>query len=118
MKIKDIIYEFFKVGRNFDQSKGIHPLKIFFSSVGGMVGIGNVVGIITAVQIGCPGSLFWVWLAAPLGALIKYSEIFLGMKYRITKNNTFEGGPMSAIMGESTFIEKNNFFKKNIITFV
>ncbi|NGX29090.1 MAG: Amino-acid carrier protein AlsT [Candidatus Anoxychlamydiales bacterium] len=93
-KIKDIIHEFFKVGRNFDRSKGIHPLKIFFSSVGGMVGIGNVVGIITAVQIGGPGSLFWVWLAAPLGALIKYSEIFLGMKYRITKNNTFEGGPM------------------------
>ena len=60
-----------------------------------MVGIGNVVGIITAIQIGGPGSLFWVWLAAPLGALIKYSEIFLGMKYRITtKNNSFEGGPM------------------------
>ncbi|NGX41096.1 MAG: Amino-acid carrier protein AlsT [Candidatus Anoxychlamydiales bacterium] len=94
LKIKLIVMEFFKVSKNVDKEKGIHPIKIFFSSVGGMVGIGNVVGIITAIQIGGPGALFWVWLAAPFGALIKYSEIFLGMKYRITKGNSFEGGPM------------------------
>lgn len=94
LKLKNIALEFFKASKNVEKDKGIHPIKIFFSSVGGMVGIGNVVGIITAIQIGGPGSLFWVWLAAPFGALIKYSEIFLGMKYRITKGNQFEGGPM------------------------
>jgi len=94
LKLKRILQQFFKASKDLDTEKGIHPIKIFFSSVGGMVGVGNVVGIITAVQIGGPGSLFWVWLAAPFGALIKYSEIFLGMKYRITKENGFEGGPM------------------------
>ena len=94
LKIKAIVQEFFKAGKNIDTTKGIHPIKIFFSSIGGMVGIGNVVGVITAIQIGGPGALFWVWLAAPFGALIKYSEIFLGMKYRIVKDGNFEGGPM------------------------
>lgn len=76
------------------KNKGIHPLKIFFSSVGGMIGIGNIIGIITAVQIGGPGALFWVWIAVPIGGIIKYSEIFLGLKYRKETANGYDGGPM------------------------
>jgi AGCS family alanine or glycine:cation symporter len=68
---------------------GTHPLKVFFASVGGMIGVGNIVGIITALQIGGPGAIFWVWVAAFLGSLIKYAEVFLGLKYR-QKNS--EGG--------------------------
>ena len=75
--------------------KGIHPLKTFFASVGGMIGIGNVVGIVTAVQIGGPGALFWVWVAAIIGALIKYSEIILGFKYRVpNERGGYDGGPV------------------------
>jgi alanine or glycine:cation symporter, AGCS family len=47
-----------------EEEKGVHPLRVFFASVGGMIGIGNVVGIATAVQLGGPGALFWVWIAA------------------------------------------------------
>lgn len=78
-----------------DKSRGVHPLKAFFASVGGMIGIGNVVGIVTAVQIGGPGALFWVWVAALLGMIIKYAEIFLGLKHRVVNDRGgYDGGPM------------------------
>jgi AGCS family alanine or glycine:cation symporter len=84
----------FLLYRNKD-SRGIHPLKAFFACVGGCVGLGNVVGICTAVQIGGPGSLFWIWITAILGMIVKYSEVYLGIKYR-QKNNEggYDGGPM------------------------
>ncbi len=77
------------------ETKGTHPLKVFFASVGGMIGIGNIVGIVTAVQIGGPGALLWVWIAGIVGMLIKYSEIFLGLKYRVPNSRGgYDGGPM------------------------
>jgi AGCS family alanine or glycine:cation symporter len=76
-------------------SLGVHPLKAFFASVGGMIGIGNIVAVTTAITVGGPGALFWTWMAACLGALIKYSEIFLGHKYRvINRFGGYDGGPM------------------------
>jgi alanine or glycine:cation symporter, AGCS family len=76
-------------------AKGIHPLKAFFASVGGMIGIGNVVGIVTALQIGGPGALFWVWVAALIGAMIKYAEIILGLKHRVpNERGGYDGGPI------------------------
>ncbi len=78
-----------------DSSKGVHPIKVFFASVGGMIGIGNVVGIATAVQVGGPGALFWVWVAGLIGAVIKYSEILLGLKYRVANDRGgYDGGPI------------------------
>lgn len=75
--------------------RGVHPLKAFFASVGGMIGIGNVVGIVTAIQIGGPGALVWVWMAAFLGSLVKYSEIYLGLKHRVKNDRgSYDGGPM------------------------
>jgi AGCS family alanine or glycine:cation symporter len=77
------------------KQRGVHPLKAFFASVGGMIGIGNVVGIVTAVQIGGPGALIWVWVAAFVGTIVKYSEIFLGLKYRVkNEHGGYDGGPM------------------------
>lgn len=75
--------------------KGVHPLGALFTSLGGCVGIGNVVAICGAVQIGGPGALFWVWIAAGLGMILKYAEVYLGMKFRITnQEGAYEGGPM------------------------
>ncbi len=75
--------------------RGIHPLKTFYAAIGGCIGIGNVVGIATAVQIGGPGALFWTWVGGFLGMLLQYSEVYLGMIYR--KKNAhggYDGGPM------------------------
>lgn len=78
-----------------DGKAGVHPIKILFASVGSMVGVGNLVGIITAVQLGGPGALFWIWMAALCGSLIKYSEVFLGLKHRVKNDKGgYDGGPM------------------------
>lgn len=83
---------FFKKQRD---ERGIHPIKIFFASIGGCIGIGNVVGIVTAVQIGGPGALFWAWIGGLAGMLIQYSEVYLGLKHRIAnKEGSYDGGPM------------------------
>lgn len=78
-----------------DHKKGIPPLRAFFASIGGSVGVGNVVGVCTAVQIGGPGALFWIWVTAMCGAVVKYSEVYLGMRYRQTNaKGEYCGGPM------------------------
>ena len=78
-----------------NEKEGIHPLKLYFASVGGMVGLGNISGVSIAIMIGGPGSIFWTVLASIFGMLIKYSEIFLGVKYRVKNDQgSFDGGPM------------------------
>ena len=76
-------------------NKGISPLKLFFTSAGGSVGMGNIVGITMAVMIGGLGSIFWIWIASIAGMLLKYSEIYLGVKYRVhNEKGGYDGGPM------------------------
>ncbi|MBA2728340.1 MAG: sodium:alanine symporter family protein, partial [Parachlamydiaceae bacterium] len=60
------------------------------------VGVGNIVGICTAVQLGGPGALFWIWVTAIVGMILKYSEVYLGMRYRVKNEVTggYNGGPM------------------------
>lgn len=74
--------------------QGIHPLKAFFASVGGCIGIGNIVGVCTAIQVGGPGALFWIWVTATLGMMLKYSEVYLGVRFRIKHGDGYRGGPM------------------------
>lgn len=82
-------------GPSKNSSRGIHPIRLYFASVSGMVGLGNVVGIITAVMIGGPGALLWLWLANFPSMLVKYSEIYLGVRYRIpNEQGGYDGGPM------------------------
>ncbi len=90
-----VLKRFFKYFFVKTTGQGIHPLKAFFACVGGCVGIGNIVGICTAVQIGGPGALFWIWMTAIIGMVVKYAEVYLGIKYR-EKNadGTYSGGPM------------------------
>lgn len=80
--------------RNADH-QGVHPLKAFFAAVGGCVGIGNIVGICTAVQLGGPGAVFWIWMTALAGMIFKYSEVYLGLRYRVPNGEGgYNGGPM------------------------
>jgi len=75
--------------------RGIHPLKAFFAAIGGCIGIGNIVGICTAIKIGGPGAIFWAWIGGLFGMLIQYSEVYLGLKYRVeNRSQNYDGGPM------------------------
>lgn len=92
-----IIKTFFSyiIRKHHHTEGGIHPLKVFFASIGGCIGIGNIVAICTAVQIGGPGALLWIWVTAILGSIIKYAEIYLGIRYRISNGKGgYHGGPM------------------------
>ncbi|CAM3928445.1 alanine/glycine:cation symporter family protein [Shewanella aquimarina] len=59
------------------------------------IGTGNIVGVATAIKIGGPGALFWMWLAAFFGMATKYGECMLALKYRTTDaRGNIAGGPM------------------------
>jgi len=76
-------------------ARGVHPLKTFFACVGGCVGVGNIVSICTAIQIGGPGALFWIWVTAIVGMILKYAEVYLGIRYRVPNDQGgYNGGPM------------------------
>lgn len=59
------------------------------------IGTGNIVGVATAIKVGGPGALFWMWVAAFFGMATKYSEALLAVKYRVVdENGQMSGGPM------------------------
>ncbi|MCG6200926.1 alanine/glycine:cation symporter family protein [Psychromonas antarctica] len=59
------------------------------------IGTGNIVGVATAIKVGGPGALFWMWLAAVFGMATKYAECLLAVKYRKTdEKGEMVGGPM------------------------
>ncbi len=59
------------------------------------VGIGNIAGVSTAVALGGPGAIFWMWITGLVGMATKYSEGFLAVKFRrINEKGEISGGPM------------------------
>lgn len=58
------------------------------------VGIGNIVGVATAITLGGPGAVFWMWVTGLVGMATKYSEAVLAVKYREQGDNGMQGGPM------------------------
>jgi AGCS family alanine or glycine:cation symporter len=59
------------------------------------VGIGNIVGVATAITLGGPGAIFWMWMTGLVGMATKYSEAVLAVKYRQKgHHHGFKGGPM------------------------
>lgn len=80
------------------QNKGQGDVSSFRSlcvALAATVGTGNIVGVATAIKLGGPGALFWMWLAAFFGMATKYAEGLLAIKYRtIDTNGEVAGGPM------------------------
>ncbi|MCB4810269.1 sodium:alanine symporter family protein [Methylovorus menthalis] len=58
------------------------------------VGIGNIVGVATAITLGGPGAVFWMWMTGLVGMVTKYSEAVLAIKYREKGPHGMRGGPM------------------------
>jgi len=58
------------------------------------VGTGNIAGVATAIAVGGPGALFWMWMTALVGMATKYSEAVLGVRYRVVNpRGEMNGGP-------------------------
>jgi alanine or glycine:cation symporter, AGCS family len=65
------------------------------TSLAATVGMGNIAGVSTAVALGGPGAIFWMWMTGLVGMATKYSESFLAVKYRqVNEHGEFSGGPM------------------------
>jgi AGCS family alanine or glycine:cation symporter len=59
------------------------------------VGTGNIIGVATAITLGGPGAVFWMWLTGVVGIATKFAEALLSVKYRIQRpDGTMAGGPM------------------------
>ncbi|MGB1239139.1 MAG: alanine/glycine:cation symporter family protein, partial [Pseudomonadales bacterium] len=79
-----------------DQKSGeIPPFQALMTALSATVGTGNIAGVATAVFLGGPGALFWMWCTALVGMATKYSEAVLAVKYREKDSNgNHVGGPM------------------------
>ncbi len=86
---------FKKTDKKSKESKTISSFQALCTALGGTVGVGNVVGVATAIAAGGPGAIFWMWLAAFFGMITKYAEIVLGIFYRKrTASGEWLGGAM------------------------
>ncbi|MGD6958755.1 alanine/glycine:cation symporter family protein [Rossellomorea aquimaris] len=79
-----------------DKSEGdISNFKTLMTALSATIGNGNIAGVATALTIGGPGAIFWMWVVGLLGMATKYAEALLAMKYRVkNKNGEYSGGPM------------------------
>lgn len=77
------------------EEHNISPFQAVSTALASTVGTGNVVGVATAITVGGPGAVFWMWISALLGMMTKYSEIVLAVKYRDrNERGEYVGGPM------------------------
>ena len=94
--------------RKTDDGEGdISPFSALMAALAGTIGTGNIVGVATAMVLGGPGALVWMWIAAAFGISTKYAECALAIKYRETnEKGEMCGGPMYTI--------KNAFKNKKV----
>ncbi len=73
----------------------ISHFQALMTALAATVGTGNIVGVATAMALGGPGALFWMWVTGLVGMATKYSEAALSVKYRVVdKRGEQAGGPM------------------------
>jgi len=82
--------------RHDDRAAGdISQFQALMTALAGMIGIGSITGVATAVSMGGLGSLFWMWVASLIGMATKYAEAILAVKYRsVDAKGEMCGGPM------------------------
>ncbi len=83
--------------KNHDKSAegDISQFQALTTALAATVGTGNIVGVATAVVLGGPGAIFWMWISAFFGMATKYGEAVLAVKYRVKDaNGEMAGGPM------------------------
>lgn len=88
--IKDMVKLLFS-GKSSEQ--GVSSFQAFALALSGRIGTGNIAGVATAIAMGGPGSVFWMWAIAFLGAASAYIEATLGQIYKEVKDGQYRGGP-------------------------
>jgi len=85
-------------GRKKAEQKGegeITPFQALMTALSATIGTGNIAGVATAIFLGGPGAVFWMWVTALFGMATKYGEAVLAVRYRETMpDGSYVGGPM------------------------
>ena len=82
-------------GRKGEGEGDISPFNALMTSLSATIGTGNIAGVATAIFLGGPGALFWMWCTALVGMATKYAEAVLAVQFRETdEKGNHIGGPM------------------------
>ena len=86
------------VAKDDDDSGDISQFAALTAALSSTIGTGNIVGVGTAIALGGPGAVFWMWITGILGMATKYAETLIALKYRVkSKDGTMIGGAMYAL---------------------
>lgn len=98
MPLRKIGYAFsllWKGRKQTGESGDITPFNALMTALSATVGTGNIAGVATAIALGGPGAVFWMWITALVGMATKYAEAVLAVKYReVDSRGRYQGGPM------------------------
>lgn len=102
MPIRKVIYGFRMIWKSRTPGAAaegeITPYAALMTGLSATIGTGNIAGVATAIAVGGPGALFWVWVTAFVGMATKYAEVVVAVKYReVDDHGEHAGGPMFAI---------------------
>jgi AGCS family alanine or glycine:cation symporter len=90
--LKEVLGKLFQKGT---AAGSVSPFQAVATALASTVGVGNIAGVATAISIGGPGALFWLWISGVLGMCTKYSEIVVALHYREPdENGVMRGGAM------------------------
>ncbi|WP_173918157.1 sodium:alanine symporter family protein [Halobacillus sp. Marseille-Q1614] len=100
LQFKRLLYAF-KIGFGKEDDKDasaegdVSHFKALMTALAATIGNGNIAGVATAITLGGPGAIFWMWIVGLLGMATKYGEALLAVKYRVKNaNGEYSSGPM------------------------
>ena len=86
------------VTRDPDAQGDVSQFGALTTALSSTIGTGNIIGVGTAIALGGPGSMLWMWLTGIFGMATKYAETLIAVKYRVkSENGTMIGGAMYAL---------------------
>jgi AGCS family alanine or glycine:cation symporter len=98
IQIRKVVYAFKLISGKYDNpdDKGeITHFQALCAALSATIGTGNIAGVGTAIALGGPGAVFWMWVTAVFGMALKYGECLLSLKYRVIhKDGVVGAGPM------------------------
>ncbi|MEZ4846005.1 MAG: alanine:cation symporter family protein [Bdellovibrionota bacterium] len=95
--IQKYIFKAIKISLSKDDGApgDVSQFGALMTALAATIGTGNIVGVSTAISLGGPGAVFWMWMTGVFGIATKYAEALLSFKYRVKlPDGSFAGGPM------------------------
>ena len=93
--MKNTIGKLFNKNIHKTDDGSVSPFQAVTTALAGTIGTGSIAGVATALVLGGPGAVFWMWISALLGMITKYSEIVLALRFREkNESGAYIGGPM------------------------